>query len=105
MCVCGLETERVQDYAMVVPFHEQLQTILSNEDLVSIIKEHHATRAKRRSANDGLISEYYDGQFYKSEPFLTKHADCLVVDLYYDDVTVTDALSSYEAKVLASCLT
>lgn len=97
--VCCPVPVTVQDKCMVVPFAQQLTAILSNERLSAIITEHQRERAQRRHSEGGTIRAYYDGAMHKAEPFLTKHVNSFVIDLYYDDVTVTDPLSSYEAKV------
>lgn len=47
-----------------------------------------------KSSNDGFLSSFMDGKFYKTNDVFTKYPNILRIQLYYDDLEVTNPLGS-----------
>jgi hypothetical protein len=89
----------VQDECMVVPFTAAFEKLLSNADVMAAVMQHRGTRYQRAQQPDGKICSYYDGAEHKKGPILSQQVDTYIIDMYYDDVTCTDSLGSYQRKL------
>ena len=53
---------------------------------------------KDHSRTDGLIGDYCDGSFVKSDPYFQANPNALQLLLYFDEVEVCDVLASHRGQ-------
>ena len=89
----GKEQEfRVQDY-VYVPLLPQLEKLLNMPDIHrEVYKVYHPSSTR--------YSRYEDGENYRLNPFFQQHPNALQIHLYFDEVQMCNAMSSYNHKVV-----
>ena len=72
------------DVAAVFPFAPQLRSLFTNGDLYHVMQEFR-TKAKVASVEDAKICSHFDGDEWKTNPFVTQHKDAYSLSWYCDE--------------------
>lgn len=76
----------VPDYAIVVPFEENLRSLLMNENYRSYLQF--------RTENGNSYKTILDGSFYKDSAFFQNNNNALGAILYYDEAVFTNPIGT-----------
>lgn len=84
----------IQDpcFGYVIPFEHTLKRIVQNPSFLRFV-------ANPVVSGDGILRDDCDGLNTRMHPLFLAAPDSLRFRLYYDDVELTDGLSSYNRKI------
>jgi hypothetical protein len=84
---------------------ESFQYISIKETLKSLMKNNRFAKllASEKSSPFGRYASYIDGSHFKKNAFLQAHKDALRINLYYDDVEVTNPIGSQSSVYKVAC--
>lgn len=87
----GTKILKIEDRASIVPFMENLKSLLLNENFRSFIT--------RRNENESdTYRTAFDGSYIKENEFFKKFPNALAIILYYDEVLMASAIGSASKK-------
>ena len=79
-------------YGYCIPMEATLTRIVTNPAFLSHI-------CHPNVSNDGILRDDIDGSNTRNHPVFQLAPDALRIRLYYDDVTVTDSVGSYQCNL------
>lgn len=95
--VLGKENNK-EDVFYYVPILQTLESLLKHEDVLSEVKNGHASLDKQ------ILCDYCDGSLYSQNELFASDPSSLQIQLYFDDFEIVNPLGSYtKRQKLSAC--
>ena len=78
-------------FGYVVPFLQQVETLLSMPEMVDILADNHSERPD-------LVTDVAQGSYLSSHELVVNNRDVLLFSLYYDDYELVNPIGSHRKK-------
>jgi len=78
---------KIVEIFQYVPIIDFLSMVLRNTEILNAIE------AEKESSN-GILAPFVDGQHFKNHPFFQKYKHLIKIQLYYDELEITNPLGS-----------